>query len=429
MESTKKFFGYKASLGAFLVIFVNLGICTCLGVFLASIAEYIGWDVGTVAILGTLNTVGNIFLSLVVVQVVKKIGVRWTMLISIIACALHITLYTFTTPGQNPGSLALMYIGGLIASVAITFGSHAVCTSLVAEWFADTHGREKVTGMVVSGAGFGAAIWVFFAGQLLANFSWQDSYHIMAIVGLVIGLVAVFIFIRTPKQVGQEPKGLELARQEAKVAEGQELPGVTRKQALKTASFWLLCIGMVLAIAGASGFISYNATYWQSMGMDITESANWNAAWLILSAVIMLFVGNMFKKIGGKGFTIYVSVAFALACVFMILWGNQLQTYLVIITIIFGALGYPLCAAYPTLVTHSMFGPRDIGAIVGTSMAAVYIGQMLGPLTLTAFLPMGWTTVWAIWAIMAIIGMVILLIVVTKSPMNQLVKEKKLTQN
>ena len=44
MESTKKFFGYKASLGAFLVIFVNLGICTCLGVFLASIAEYIGWE-------------------------------------------------------------------------------------------------------------------------------------------------------------------------------------------------------------------------------------------------------------------------------------------------------------------------------------------------------------------------------------------------
>ena len=79
--------------------------------------------------------------------------------------------------------------------------------------------------------------------------------------------------------------------------------------------------------------------------------------------------------------------------------------------------------------THSMFGPRDIGAIVGTSMAAVYIGQMLGPLTLTAFLPMGWTTVWAIWAVMAIIGMVILLIAVTKSPMNQLAKEKKLAQN
>ena len=42
---------------------------------------------------------------------------------------------------------------------------------------------------------------------------------------------------------------------------------------------------------------------------------------------------------------------------------------------------------------------------------------------------MGWTTVWAIWAVMAIIGMVILLIAVTKSPMNQLAKEKKLAQN
>lgn len=36
----KKFAGYKAALGAFLVIFVNIGVCTTLGVFIAQLASY-----------------------------------------------------------------------------------------------------------------------------------------------------------------------------------------------------------------------------------------------------------------------------------------------------------------------------------------------------------------------------------------------------
>ena len=32
MNESKKFFGYKAAIGAFLVMFVNLGACTTLGI-------------------------------------------------------------------------------------------------------------------------------------------------------------------------------------------------------------------------------------------------------------------------------------------------------------------------------------------------------------------------------------------------------------
>lgn len=167
----KKFAGYKAALGAFLVIFVNIGVCTTLGVFIAQLASYSGWSLSACVIIGTINTIVNLLLSLVAIPVAKKIGYRWTMLISILAVALHVNMYCFATPGQNVGTLICFYIGGALASVAIAFGSHAVCSGLIAEWFLDSHQREKVTGTVLSGAGFGAAIWVFLAGQLFPGSS------------------------------------------------------------------------------------------------------------------------------------------------------------------------------------------------------------------------------------------------------------------
>ncbi|MBU5360912.1 hypothetical protein KQI58_07450 [Enterococcus raffinosus] len=108
----KKFFGYKAALGAFLVIFMNLGACTTLGTFIATLANYSEHSVGAVGQIGTVNTICNVVLSMVAIKVLEKIGAKKTMLISIFACALHMHLYTFVTPEANTQSLLLMYVAG-----------------------------------------------------------------------------------------------------------------------------------------------------------------------------------------------------------------------------------------------------------------------------------------------------------------------------
>ena len=61
-------------------------------------------------------------------------------------------LYVCHAGGKSP-ELIFMYIAGGLASFAITFGTHAVCSSVIAEWFVEK--RAQVTGMVLSGAGLG----------------------------------------------------------------------------------------------------------------------------------------------------------------------------------------------------------------------------------------------------------------------------------
>ena len=322
----KKFAGYKAALGAFLVIFVNIGVCTTLGVFIAQLASYSGWSLSACVIIGTINTIVNLLLSLVAIPVAKKIGYRWTMLISILAVALHVNMYCFATPGQNVGTLICFYVGGALASVAIAFGSHAVCSGLIAEWFLDSHQREKVTGTVLSGAGFGAAIWVFLAGQLFKYFTWQQCYRIITVIALVFGLIAVLFLIRTPKEVGQLPMPANDT-----VTDPSKLPGVTHKAALKSGSFWLLVIGMLCSVTACSAIISYAAAYWQGLGMSATASSNWTAVYLLISSLSLLIAGAVFKKLKSSGYTLLTHICMIACFALMLVWGANSSSFIMVL--------------------------------------------------------------------------------------------------
>lgn len=417
----KKFFGYKASIGAFLVIFVNIGVCTTLGVFIAQLAEYSGWSLSACVIIGTINTIVNLLLSLVAVPVARKIGYRAIMLISILACALHINMYCFATPGQNVASLACFYIGGALASVAIAFGSHGICSGLISEWFLGTHAREKVTSTVLSGASFGAAIWVFLAGQLFKHFTWQGCYRVITVIALVIGLIAILFFVKTPKQCQQEPMPEQEGENTAATSE-MELPGVTHKQALKSASFWLLVLGILCSVTACSAFISYAPAYWQGMGMSATASSNWTAAYLLISAVSMVIAGALFKKLKNSGYTILTHLCMIACFILMIIWGRATNNSLQVLIVITAGICYPIDAAFPNLVAHGSFGPKDIAAIIGTLMAAVYGGQLISSLITASILatPGGFNTLWTVFAVVSVVGMILCMGSIMVSPMRKM---------
>ena len=120
-------------------------------------------------------------------------------------------------------SLVFYYIAGFLASFSITFGTHAVCSSVIADWFVEK--REQISGIVFSGAGFGAAIWVFAAGQLFKVTDYKNCYRILSIFILAIGLFSVLVLIKSPKKLGQKPLGWDKASQGAAEGAAVEVPG------------------------------------------------------------------------------------------------------------------------------------------------------------------------------------------------------------
>ena len=418
MNSEKKFFGYKAAVGAFLVMFVNLGACTTLGIFLTSLSEYSGWDLGMVGYIGTVNTIGNVVLSIVAVKALSKLGARTTMLISVLACAIHVHLYTFATPGANISSLVFYYLAGFMASFSITFGTHAVCSSVIADWFVEK--REQISGVVFSGAGFGAAIWVFAAGQLFKVVDFKGCYRILSIFILAIGLFSVICLIKDPKKLGQKPLGWDKSSTDS-TGESVEVPGVSKSEALRAPAFWVLAAALLFVCMSGSAYMSYAPSWWQTNGLDATAAANWNAIYLVISGAVLLAVGKVFAKTGPKAFTVIVCAAFVAAMACMVALNGHPATLILVGCVVFAALAYPLNASIPGLIGQSVFGGRDFAAISATLMTGVYIGQALTAPVMNAFLATegGMGAAWIFFGATALVGMVLIIISISISPMKK----------
>lgn len=410
----KNFFGYKAAVGAFLVIFVNLGVCSTLGIFLTQLAQYSEWPLAAVGYIGTVNTIGNIILSIAAARMLSKHGAKITMLISVIACALHVNFYTFATPGKTILSLLLYYLAGLTASVAITFGTHAACSAVIAQWFIEK--REKITGAVLSGAGFGAAIWVFLAGQLFNYFDFKGCYRILSILTLIIGLTAVIFLIRDPEAMKQKPFGYEKSTADSK--EAVPVSGVTKAAALKSVSFWLLAAALLCLCMGGSAFMAYGPSWWQANGITATSAANWNALYLVISGIVMLFVGNVFARTGPSFFSIIIVTAFILANILMSVFAADSAAIMLFFIVLIGAIAYPLNASLPSLIGQSVFGSLDFAAISATLMTAVYAGQALYAPVMGIFLnsESGMAGGWKFFAGAGALGLLLLLAAVRMSP-------------
>ncbi len=423
MEAKKetKWYGWIAAIGTFIVVFCNLGAANTLGVFLTSISEYTGYSLATVSYIGTVNTVGNILLSMVAVKLVDKISARWTILISILCVSLHMWLYTLCSPGHG---LIWLYLAGLGCSGAIAFGTHAVAQCVVGSWFIEK--RESVCGIIFSAVGLGAAAWIFAAGQLFKYFDFKDAYRILSIPSLVLGLIAVFFMIKDPVKLGQKPLGWEKAEQIAKENRAaQELPGVPAKGILKRPIFWLLGIAIIICVNSNSEILCYLPSYWQMNGMNATQASNWYSIYFILAAASAWLGGKVTQKLGAKAFVIYAHIACCAAGILLVVWGKTLASSILILSVVAGALCYPLQTNIPANVTQAVFGPKDFAKISGMFMVFVYIGQFLTAPIMTVFLngTGKMDGCWKLISITSIIGMILVLIVIRKSPMRQLQKE------
>ena len=412
----KKFFGYKAVLGAFLIMFITLGTATTLGVFLASLSADSGFPITTCAYIGTSCTVSCVIFSLVASKLLAKgTPLRTMVIIGLIANALGMLCYTFAIP-NNVISLVFFYLGGFLVGIALTFSAHAVCGAIIASWFIED--REKMMGLVFSGAGFGAAIVVFIAGQMFKFFTWRQCYYILCAFTLILGFIVVFFLIRDPEKMGQKPKGWDTVKA-ASEGDAVELPGMTLSEARKSPSYWLFAIMLIFVCCAGSGFTSYAPAWWQTVGgMSSTSAASYQSIYLIVSGLVLLVVGAVFKKIGPVLFALIVFVGYAL-CNFLTS-GYTGQTGLLIATLVLGAIGYPLQASIPSLCGQSVFGPKEFGAISASFMAFNYLGSFLyAPVMSICGMKLGWV----VYGIFTIIGLGILYAALAASPYRKSLKQ------
>jgi len=258
----------------------------------------------------------------------------------------------------------------------------ATVGKIVSQWFVVKRGRAM--GIALIGAGLGGLVLVPLAGFLIEEFDWRIAYQGLAIFALGGMLPLVWFFLTdTPEERGLTPLGQEHhteSQQGARTTENAEGEDWTLREALATATFWLLSIAFCLGLMAAAAIHAHLVAFLQDTGLTLEVAST------IAGVTLGMTMGGRFAIGWASENTHHLHRILSLCLVLQALGAGLLSCFdilgfwaLIGFVPLFG-LGYGgLVVLWPLAVGHD-FGTRSFGAIAGVvGTVALSLGGAIGP--------------------------------------------------
>lgn len=361
---TKFFYGYIIVIATFMIYLAVFGVHYAFGVFLKPMLTEFGWSRAIISGAFSLSWLMQGVSAIVMGKLNDRYGPRVVLTI----CGILVSSgFLMTTQIDARWQLYLFY-GGFIG--AGTGGVYVPLVSTIARWF--TSRRNTMTGLAVSGIGFGTFLFSPVANYLISVYNWRTSYTILGITLMVIILVATQFLRRDPEKMGQLPydsqESIEIKQDDDRV--------YSLKEAAMTREFWLVfamffCFGFCF-----SSIIVHIAPHATDIGKSTATAAGLVATIGIASITGKVLFGRIGDRIGNK--SIYM-ICFSMM-VFSLLWLTPTRQALLLylFAVVFG-LAYGGNATSQSPLVATLFGLQSHGIIMGTVNNGFTVGATLGP--------------------------------------------------
>ena len=196
----KKFSGYLMAVLCFAFIFVNMGCLNSLGVFSPSLVQETEYSRYQISLMFTFAGASAALTGMFITpKALKKLGEKKCMLFATILTAAHFLVYS------SVSRLFLLYIGAVMGGMAIGIGLYAACCAIVGHWFIKN--RLVMLSIVSAGSPIGSAFINMFAGRSIMSVGYRNTYRILAVFALVVGIVIILLVRNRPEDMGQSPLG------------------------------------------------------------------------------------------------------------------------------------------------------------------------------------------------------------------------------
>jgi len=212
----------------------------------------------------------------------------------------------------------------------------------------------------------GTAITIY-ANYVVQHYGFRAGYFAMAVPIALIVIPLMMAFVRTrpdlPSASPVSPAGAGLA-----------LPGLELSEAIRSRSFWMIAIAVLLFAASDVGIRVHLIPYLTGIGYTPTLAAGLFAAMFIFSAVGSFVVGSLADRVGGRmtltGVFVVASVGIAAllgaahfpsVALFIVVFGLVRETHVL-----------------PLVIGESL-GLRRLGSILGLQALFTTIGFAAGP--------------------------------------------------
>lgn len=342
------------------------------GLFMKELGEDFGWTrtevSGAKSLAGPVAALGVLLFGFLI----DRFGLRRVMIPALVPFAGSIALLALT-----PDSLPVFYAISMLVSLLGAAQQPPPYTKAVAGWF-DAR-RGLAIGIAVCGIGLGTSLIPQYTQFLIDHVGWRGAYAGLAVLLLVVALPPWILVIREPN--AQERRRLtgDAPRPAPGTEQAGEAPGIERRRALRTRSFWILAAGTFVASVSLNGSMTHLVPMLTDRGMTGAAAAAVLIPVGIASLVGRPVAGMLLDRFRGP------RVAFVqqlVPVVAFVLIGTGVSPVLGAVCL---GLAVGLEVDLASYLTSRYFGLRSFGQIYGAMFAIFVLGASAGGLLFAVF--------------------------------------------
>ena len=280
-----------------------------------------------------------------------------------------------------------LYASVVIAVIGMSAAGAPVCMAAIAHWFEKRRGRALAVMAIGAGA---SGVMVGVLALLISLFDWRTAVIIVAIAECVICIPLALTVRHRPQEMGLLPDGeprtagerltghpSEIEQGEAAAGGIAQEEGLTVAEALRTRSFWLLALALVLAWVASLAIVVHVVAYLDEAAGFTEEGA----------AVVAMGIpsASLVGRLGFGWLADYVNKQRLLAATFflqavgiLIFAGVQSPWQAIPFLVVFAPGWGGTIPVLPALQAE-YFGLRAFGGIQGLLFGLGSVGGIVGP--------------------------------------------------
>lgn len=361
---------------------------TTLTVFIYPMSQELGWSRTLIAGAVSAGALSSMALSPAIGWAIDRYGSRPVLVGGVLVVGASMTSLAWAT---IPATFYVAYAAGrVVFHTAAPIGAATVAS----RWFIRMRGRA--IGVIFLCGAIGGVVFTMLAAVVIDNHGVAAAWISLGVVTLAVALLPNLLLVaERPETLGLMPDGALRQAQGNKgcrpsrprpnpPADGEGVPSAEQdtdswetREAVRTASFWILVVMGFATFFIHAGVNVHIAAYLRDQGLSLTSAASVVTASWVVSAVGSIGWGWLMERVPAR--LMYSGMLALLSASVLLLFLAKGMAGALMAAALIGmvAAGGNII---PAVVYADYFGRTSLGRIRGIGEIGVLVGQSTGPL-------------------------------------------------
>ena len=365
-------YGWWVVLGCAILMFVTIGVGYYgLAVFLSPLQDEHGWSNTTVSGATGLYFVFGGITGFVIGPRVDRHGPLPFMVAGVMLMAIAVSSLMFIEERWH------LYLAYSLQAVASGLSGSIPINAILARWFVTR--RAFAMSLTFTGISLGGMILVPTGTALVESGGVAVAAPFMAAIVLIVALpMVLFVLAWDPRPLGLEADAgaPDISVRNESLSDRVQLRSWTRRDAMRTTSFWAITIAFLLVLLAQTGFLLHQIAFLEDRLGSRSAAALALSTTAFGSIVARLIVGRFADGMDKRLLTVGIIVLQGCAVIGATFVDNRVATYALVLIV-----GFTIGNVYmmQTLLTAEIFGLVSLGTIFGIMSLTTQVGSGFGP--------------------------------------------------